>query len=269
MSNSILHSIILGNNNTNHILILHGLYGCAETWLNIGKTLSSKYTVHLLDCRNHGKSFFDNSHKYNDLVRDVFDYINFHNLKKISIIGHSMGGKIAMFFAQKYADLLEKIVVVDISPLSYKSLLEEQENVNFHINMISFMKQLDISLFSTYSEIEKQIPFDDTKIKNLILKNLKKENGKFKWKLNLDAISQNLPYILDGLNIDNFIETKIQTPVLFIKATNSNYITNNAKKSAKYIFSNVKFAEIENSSHWVHIDQPELLKNEILNFLEL
>lgn len=269
LNNPVLNSIILGKNNKKHVLILHGLYGNLDNWRNVGSFLSKQYCVHLLDSRNHGKSFHSSSHTYNDLVNDIENYTSFYNISNLSIIGHSMGGKAAMFFAEKHPQKIDNLIILDISPRNYRYLTENEPNIIYHLNIISIIKNLNLDLYSTYSEINSQIETNDKNIKNLILKNLKKTKGKFSWKMNVEAISNNLNNIFDGLNPDNYINKKIPVKSLFIKASNSEYIDNNDKKLINFIFSNASIIDIENVGHWLHIEQPGKLQSLILDFLKM
>ena len=114
----ILHSQIAGNGHP--LLILHGYFGMSDNWKTLGNQFSKDFQVHLIDQRNHGRSFHDLSFNYDLLAQDLYDYIQFYQLEKVHLIGHSMGGKTAMLFATKYPDLIEKLIIVDISPKPYK-----------------------------------------------------------------------------------------------------------------------------------------------------
>lgn len=265
----ILNSNILGQNNKKYILILHGLYGCADSWLNVGKSLSTNYCVHLLDLRNHGNSFHSDRFDYESMVDDIKNYTSFHGLNKFNIIGHSMGGKVTMSFANKYPECLDNIIIADISPRPYKSLNNNEPNTNFHLNLISNIKNLDISEIKNFSEIEVNLNNYNKNIKNLILKNLKKEAGKLIWKINVDSIFKNINNIFDGLDIEKHIENKIKTRCLFLKATNSEYICDIDRKIIDFIFSDSIVVDIPKAGHWLHIDQTEIVINEIQKFLDL
>jgi pimeloyl-ACP methyl ester carboxylesterase len=180
-----------------------------------------------------------------------------------------MGGKAAMFFAEKHPQKIDNLIILDISPRNYRYLTENEPNIIYHLNIISIIKNLNLDLYSTYSEINSQIETNDKNIKNLILKNLKKTKGKFSWKMNVEAISNNLNNIFDGLNPDNYINKKIPVKSLFIKASNSEYIDNNDKKLINFIFSNASIIDIENVGHWLHIEQPGKLQSLILDFLKM
>lgn len=262
----ILNSEKIGNGEK-QLVILHGLYGSRESWLRVANILSSDFTIYLLDQRNHGESFHNPSHTYNDLAEDLKNWADFNNLQQFYLIGHSMGGKTAMYFADKYPQMLKKIVIADISPSAYTALLNNVESTNFHINLISLMNLMPIEDFSSYREASTYLKEYDENVKNIILKNLKKIDKKLVWKLNIKAISNNFPEIMSGLNPDDYIDKKIDVPTLFLKAGNSEYITKNDEKLIRFIFSNVELKVIEDAGHWLHFEQPYRVATSIKEFL--
>ncbi|HPX75860.1 MAG TPA: alpha/beta fold hydrolase [Bacteroidales bacterium] len=264
----ILNHLKIGNNSKNdNLVILHGLYGSGETWTNVANLLSNKFNVYLPDARNHGKSFHNPSHTYPELVEDLKIWADSLNIKKFNLLGHSMGGKTAMFFANKYPQYINKLIVADISPRNYSNISQYVPSINFHLNLISTMLKLEPEKHKSYGEIAKELVDYEENIRNIILKNLTKKDGKMHWKLNLQAISNNLPEIVAGLDTDEFIEKKILVQTLFLKGDLSNYITNQDFKLIEFIFPNSKFETVENAGHWLHIEQPQEISNKIINFL--
>ena len=116
--NPILHSTVKGEGIP--LLILHGYFGMSDNWKSLGNQFSEAYEVHLIDQRNHGRSFHEDTFNYEVLVEDLYRYIQCHQLENIYLIGHSMGGKTAMLFAVTYPELVRKLIVVDISPRRYE-----------------------------------------------------------------------------------------------------------------------------------------------------
>ena len=114
----ILNSKIIGNQEK-VLIILHGLFGSLDNWYSIAKELSMYCQVHILDQRNHGKSFHDESHNYDLMSSDLYNYINYYQIKSPIILGHSMGGKTAMVFAFNYPTSLGKLIILDIAPKNY------------------------------------------------------------------------------------------------------------------------------------------------------
>ena len=125
MSTKILHSTIKGSGRP--LLILHGYFGMSDNWKSLGNQFSEEYQVHLIDQRNHGRSFHEDEFNYEVLVEDLRSYIEHYLLEKVYIIGHSMGGKTAMLFSVTYPKLLEKLIVVDISPRMYHQVANYQK----------------------------------------------------------------------------------------------------------------------------------------------
>ena len=152
----ILNSRILGSSHKK-IIILHGLLGSLDNWITFGKKISNEgFEVHLVDQRNHGKSFHSNEFSYEHMAKDLKNYFIHFNIEKASIIGHSMGGKTAMLFALSNVDLINKLIIVDILPISYKrdyelifdSLLNIELNTDrcrndfyIHLKNIEFFSQ--------------------------------------------------------------------------------------------------------------------------------
>jgi len=231
----------------NPIIILHGIFGSSDNWLTVGKKLSEKNKIYLVDQRNHGQSFHSKIFNYQVMAQDIKDFMEDHLIKKVILIGHSMGGKVAMNFAISYPEKLIKLVIVDIAPKVYKvhheNILKGLSSMN--LATIQSRKMADEYLANYVPEIE---------VRQFLLKNLARNDiGKFKWKLNLNAIKKNVKLMGDELDTDN----SFNGPTLFIRGGNSNYITEGDKSSFKNYFKNSSLITIPNSGHWVHAEQPE------------
>jgi esterase len=247
------------------ILILHGMYGSGDNWLSIANKFADNYSILLPDMRNHGKSPHSSIHNYRAMAEDILELIHDNKIAKTNIIGHSMGGKTAMFFTAKYPEFVEKLVVVDISPKQTVKLIEESPNALFHLNLINTLLEVDFSKAGTLREAQNILAdkISDKRLIGFLLKNTVKKNGKFNWQMNLKALRQNLPEIMEGLNIDDFIDKKIENPTLFLKGSSSDYITNSDFKFIDFIFSNNKILTISEAGHWMHSEQPEAVFNAI------
>lgn len=264
---SVLRSKILGESDQK-LIILHGLYGSSDSWIRVAKEISDNFQVHMLDQRNHGESFYSDSHTYNDMTEDLRNYLDSQSISKAVIVGHSMGGKVAMCFADKYPEYISKMVIADISPRSHKSLLEIDDASNFHLNLLSLMNSLKLEDYNEYRQISKELlPYGET-VKNVVLKNIAKVGGKFKWRINVQALLNNLPKIMEGLYPDDFIDHKIDVETLFLKADKSNYITNSDKKLIDFIFTDYYIREIIEAGHWLHYDNPIETVKAIREFLK-
>ena len=240
----ILNSKILGESSKS-IIVLHGLFGSLDNWFSIGNELSNNFQVHLLDLTNHGKSYHSNEHSYELMSEDLKNYINYYNLNKPSIIGHSMGGKVAMFFSFKYNYLIDNLVIVDIAPKKYK---------NEHAEIISALTEVSSIQLNSRKEAE-QILNNFSIPKNTIqflLKNLywtENENLIFRFNLNVikNSINELLDFPLDFKTMNN--------KTFFIRGSDSNYINDNDLIIIKEKFPNSILIDIFEAGHWVHFDQ--------------
>ncbi len=238
------------------LIILHGLFGMSDNWHNIARKLSETNIVYTIDQRNHGQSPHSSALNYNVMADDVWEMMNIENIGEAIIIGHSMGGKTAMAFANKYPDKTEKLIVVDIAPKAY---------MPGHIIYFDAMKTINFKATGR-KEIEDQLAKSITDKGEMLflLKNLyRKENGEFGLKINLEAIENNYEEIIGEV----IFNKPLNTPTLFIKGQNSNYITENDKILIPQNFTKVSFITISNAGHWVHAENPEDFLMAINEFL--
>lgn len=253
----ILHSKIFGNN-PHHLLIFHGLFGMSNNWLAISKALCSKFTVHIIDLRNHGESFHNDSMTFFDLAYDIFNYINYYNLSKFSLLGHSLGGRAVMEYIFNYSSqYLCKTIIVDIVPKQYPPN---------HKNILNVLNSINFTILTTRKEIENYLKkfICDEKIILFLLKNLFWNNNKLQFRFNLKAISNNYFNLINKSYFDGFF----LKPILFIYGEYSNYVLEEDKNMLFHQFKNIKFQMISNSHHWVHIDNPMEFIQKVIFFLD-
>ena len=251
-----MFSRIYGNGQP--LIIIHGLFGMSDNWNSLGKSFSKNYNVHLVDLRNHGRSFHDEIFTFEAISKDLKNYITHHNLEKPIILGHSLGGKVAMHFCFKNKSLVSKLIVVDIAPKTY--------NIDFHRNILSTLIDLQLNTFKSRNEIDLALSssIKDSAIRFFLMKNIyRNASGFFAWRFNIKVLLNKIENIQDA----NFLIGTINTPTLFIKGTKSDYITKEDELLIQNHFNNVIIKEIQNSGHWVHAEQTNLFNKEVLNFL--
>ena len=254
------------------LIILHGLYGSSDNWITIGKSLSKQFEVFIIDQRNHGSSPHTAGHNYMLLKNDLYEFMYNHGIKKAILLGHSMGGKTCMFFASDYPEMVSSLIAIDISPRSYKDLVRPIPHAIDHMNIMQSMMEVDLSMANNRIDIDRQLALiiKSTRIRQFLLKNIKRDKeGKFSWKINLKTLHDQMPLIMDGMDVSRFIKGKGITgfPVLFIKGENSNYITEEDIKLIHKIFPAAEIVSIPSAGHWLHAEQPELLLKTIRYFL--
>lgn len=248
------------------LIIIHGLYGSSDNWVSIGRKLAKNFQVFLIDQRNHGKSPHSKDHNYDLLKEDLREFMDKQSIEKAIIIGHSMGGKTAMFFAAAYPERISHLIVVDISPRSYKTTKSIQ--LLAHNTIIRAMYNIDFYGVNSRQEIDgilaKSIP--ETRIRQFLLKNIKRsKNNEYSWSLNIKTIRNELENILDGLDEGQPEITGF--PVLFIKGEKSDYILDDDKETIKKTFPFADFETIPNSGHWLHAEQPKIFIQKIEDFI--
>jgi len=248
------------------IIILHGLFGSSENWLTIAKKISTRFTVYLPDQRNHGLSPHDEIHNYESMSDDLFELITELNLKKFFLAGHSMGGKTAMKFAMKWPEMIQGLIIADISPFGDRT--NGSQDYNEHYEILRSITETDISKAASRTDIDKlfaeRIP--SVKVRDLILKNLQRdENKMFVWKLNAWVLLKNLDRIMEGLP---FAQQITGFPVVFLKGEYSGYILKEDYNSIIKLFPAAEIRVIKNAGHWLHADNPEAVAEAFLDMLD-
>jgi esterase len=229
------------------VIILHGLFGQSDNWITIAQRMANHYSVYLPDLRNHGQSPHSPLLSYPLMTGDLLGLLEDQQLVDPILVGHSMGGKVAMTFALEYPEKVKKLVVVDISPRKYPDR-------KIHSKVMAKMLALNLEAFKTRTEVQNYLQDDiaDERIRMLILKNLNYKSGKLAWRLNLEAIANSMDFLFDKIESKN-VFTK---PTLFIKGGNSDYLGDSDEVLIHNFFPEAAIIEIPGASHWVHSDAP-------------
>ncbi|MCG6186695.1 alpha/beta fold hydrolase [Maribellus maritimus] len=244
------------------LVIIHGLYGSSDNWLNIGKRLAERYTVYLIDQRNHGRSPFSDEHTFDSMKEDLNLFFEKHGIEKATLLGHSMGGKTAMWFAADYPEKIEKLVIADIAPKDYMQLKEDSQ-FYLHQNILLAMQDIDFNEIEIRNDVEERLAekIDDQRIRQFLLKNVAKDKKtkRYKWRINVEVLYENLDEIVSGVN-KNWLEDRIPItsyPVIFIRGMKSRYILPEDEKLIKEIYPEATIVDISDAGHWLHAEQPE------------
>ncbi|MGL2994344.1 alpha/beta fold hydrolase [Flavobacterium sp. TSSA_36] len=241
------------------LLILHGFLGMSDNWKTLGVQFASEgYEVHLLDLRNHGRSFHSDDFSYELMVQDVYDYCKANNLTKIDIIGHSMGGKVAMLLATTYPDLIRKLIVADIGPKYYAP---------HHQDILAGLNAVDFAQKPSRNEVDALLTtyIPDFGTRQFLLKSLYwQEPGQLAFRFNLTVFNQKVTEIGKALP-ENAVALM---PTLFIRGGNSNYILEEDLIQIKVHFTLVSLTTIPNAGHWLHAENPALFYQYCIEFLQ-
>lgn len=251
------------------VIILHGLLGLSDNWVSQGKKLSNLFYVIIPDLRNHGQSMHSPEHNFRVMSEDIYELINDLNLKNPVIIGHSMGGKIAMHFAIRFQGMVKALVIVDIAPDSYL----DEETQNAFKNVFDTILQIDPSEYSSRKEIEQYIEQKESSevLRQLLNKNVQRnKNKKFEWKVNAEVLRRQLPKINTSLkdSLGNDYSGPCLCPALFVRGENSNFINSQNTWSINHSFPHATIETIPNAGHLVHVDQPRAFYELLVPFLE-
>lgn len=228
------------------ILMLHGIFGSSDNWLTQSRLLSSKFKTYALDLRNHGQSPHEQLFDYSTMVKDLVAFIDAHRIKDPIVMGHSMGGKVAMNFAVAHPEKLQKLIVVDIAPKPY-----EMEN---HV-VLKGLNAIRIDEITTRQEADEELAafVDEGDVRQFVLKNLlRKPEGGFKWKLNLHSITENI----ENIGVALQFEGTFDKPTLFVRGSRSNYIKDHDFERIRKIFPAAEFETLD-AGHWVPAEKPQ------------
>ncbi len=252
----LLHSNIIGEGRP--LVILHGFLGSGDNWKTLGNKFSQDgFQVHLLDQRNHGKSFHSDDWNYNFMVQDLKEYCAYHSLESFSLMGHSMGGKTAMEFAVTYPDMIDKLILADIGLKSYPS---------HHQDILKALGSLDFEILSSRGEADTVLSgfIKDIGTRQFLLKNLYWiSKGTLGLKINLKVLTANISEV--GKALDQ--NAKYEGACLFVRGENSGYIEDMDEIGIKRQFPKAKIATVTGAGHWLHAENPTDFYHIVINFL--
>ncbi len=261
-----------GKEKNQSIVIVHGLYGSSDNWLTVGKKLGLDFHVYMIDQRNHGRSPNADSHTYENMVEDLAEFFNEHQIEKAILLGHSMGGKTAMAFAADYPERVSKLIVADIAPKNYFELQEKSQYFQ-HQLILESLKELRQHDFKSREEIGNflQLKLGDEGLVMFLLKNAykNKETHKFDCRINVDVLYDYLDEIISRVDYHWFSDRLpiLNYPVLFIKGEKSIYIGEDDEVKVREIYPEVQIIGIPDAGHWLHAEQPQLFFQAVSNFI--
>ncbi|MDD2722980.1 MAG: alpha/beta fold hydrolase [Methylovulum sp.] len=239
------------------LIILHGFFASSRNWRQIAGKLGENHRVYVLDMRNHGASAHDPVMNYPVMAVDVLRFIDQQGLSMVNLLGHSMGGKTAMWFALNYPDYLDKLIVVDIAPVSYPHRFA---------SLIAGLKSLPLAEMTNRKQAENHLAesIPDLSYRQFLLQNLVLNEGVYGWRVDLDIFSRTAD------NIAAFPETQHLQPfsgkALFIAGADSTYVE---AEQIPALFPTATLSVIANAGHWLHVQQPLAFIDRVGQFLVL
>ncbi len=240
------------------LLIIHGFMGMSDNWKTLGGQFAALgFQVHMLDMRNHGKSPHSEEFNYEVMVQDVLDYCQSHGLDKVSLIGHSMGGKIVMFFAMRHPEMVDRLIVADIGPKYYAP---------HHQKILEGLTAIDFSTQPTRVEAEEILShyIRDFGTRQFLLKNLYWVTpGQLGFRFNLEVFNRKVEGIGEALPFDS----SFAKPTLFLRGERSDYIADADFETIRHHFPEAEIISIKDAGHWLHAEKPKDFFEAVSKFL--
>lgn len=248
----------IGNPAGQTLIFLHGLFGNHRNLLPLARKFENNFNIVLVDQRNHGQSPHHELINYESMCEDVNHLIRNHLKQNAIIIGHSMGGKVAMLHALKYPESTQGIFILDIAPVHYSfDYIPVIENLqNIYLPNLSSREQADNELSKHYKNRE---------FRQFLLQNLIRINDEFKWRLNLDAIKNNHSSICQ---FPQHNYSGYSKPSYFLAGADSEYVTDNHRKTIEHLFPNYTLKHEPGANHWLHAEKPMQVYHELKQFIQ-
>ncbi len=247
----------LGDPNNSPLIILHGFFASSRNWRQVAKRLSAQFHVYVPDMRNHGASSHHLSMDYPVMAADLLRFIDDRGLETASLLGHSMGGKVAMWFALTSPERIDKLIVADIAPVSYKHSFD---------NTVQALKALPLAEISNRKHAETLLAprIPELSYRQFLLQNLVLKDGKYCWRIDLDIFQRTAHYIAAFPDADHL--APYVGKALFIAGGDSDFVK---PEDINSLFSEAAFSTIANAGHWLHVQQPDVFTARVEYFLAL
>ncbi|MDC1105791.1 alpha/beta fold hydrolase [Prolixibacteraceae bacterium] len=256
------------------LIILHGLYGSSDNWISIAKALEPKFTIYLVDLRNHGKSEHKPSHTFEDMTNDLHHFIQEQGLEKPSILGHSMGGKVALHFSLRHPEMVKHLILADIVPRNYRDNPGRSNQADQHKEILQGLLSVDLDKLKSRKEVDLFLTpiIENEALRDFLLKNLKNKlsEGNLEWKLNLQVLFDAIGSLMSSVNYED-IQNMEQIPMLdvtLIRGLRSWYVADEDVTKVKELFPSLRLYNIPDAGHWLHAQQPQLVIDAILDTIK-
>lgn len=239
------------------LLIIHGLFGSSRNWRSLSQQFAEHFNVISVDLRNHGDSPHLDEMNYQVMAQDVLALLDKLQVAEVSVIGHSMGGKVAMMLCRMFPERVTQLVVADIGPVTYRHDYDDliEAVLSLDLSSVASRKQADTALTNG-------IP--DPRIRMFLLQNLVMTDAGMQWKLNWQALKQNISHIIGFEDVSDW---SIETPALFIYGELSNYLNSGIREIISHHFNRATFSCVDNAGHWLHAEQPQQFYQVVSQFL--
>ncbi|MFV0304383.1 MAG: alpha/beta fold hydrolase [Moheibacter sp.] len=252
----ILHSKIFGKK-PKHLLILHGLFGQSDNFATLAKQFSEHYTTHIIDLRNHGRSFHADIMNFDVMSDDILNYLNHYQIQECYLLGHSLGGRSVIEFSYQHPERIKKLIVADMAPKAYPP---------HHQGIIKALNSVDFDKVEKRSDVEKTLKqyIPDIGTRQFLLKNVyATDGGKYTFRFNLKTLTNSYNELVsEGLANGIFDKS-----TLFLRGEKSNYILDEDFDLIMHHFPQAVIKTIPNAGHWIHAENPKVFFEDVVKFL--
>ncbi|MGY2875683.1 pimeloyl-ACP methyl ester carboxylesterase [Marmoricola sp. URHA0025 HA25] len=259
-SEASLHTTTIGDHGS-PIVFLHGLFGQGKNWTQIAKALAGEHRALLVDLPHHGRSPWEEHFDFLEIADQVAGVLPAD--EPVALVGHSLGGKVAMVLALRHPELVERLCVVDVSPVAYRTADE-------FAGYIAAMQRLDLDALRQRNdadeELEEAVP--NTTVRGFLLQNLRREADSWRWQVNLDVLGDELAELTDWPEDRLTGVSPYQGPVLWIAGARSDYVQEEYAGAMDRWFPGNRRVTIKNAGHWVHSEQPEVFVEVLRRFVD-
>jgi pimeloyl-ACP methyl ester carboxylesterase len=239
------------------LLILHGLFGTLTNWQTAARGLAPLRSVYTLDLRNHGRSPHSDDAGYAAMAGDIFEFLDRHRLPQADLLGHSLGGKVAMVAALRDPSRISALVVADMTPRATPPR---------HDDVFGALDAFDPATVSSRAEADAAMAplLPDPGVRQFLLTNLQRgEDGRYRWRMNLPVLRRSYAAHLEGVDSPR----PYPGPALFVAGARSSYVTAGDHDAIHRLFPAARILTLPDSGHWVHVDQPALFLRAVQEFL--
>lgn len=239
------------------LVVLHGLFGSGGNWRGIARRLAEHRTVHLVDLRNHGASPWADTMSYLQMADDVRRYLLRLDEGAVDLLGHSMGGKTAMTLSLLYPELVRRLVVVDIAPVSYADRF---------MPYLQALRAPEVLAAATRAEVMARLSalLPDAGLAPFFMQNLVSRNDHFDWRVNVGAIAASVDELSGFPRLTGL---RFAGPTLVLAGERSDYVAPSDAPRFAALFQALQIEAIAGAGHWVHADRPSPFTDAVGRFL--
>ncbi|WP_017935530.1 alpha/beta fold hydrolase [Nocardioides sp. Iso805N] len=263
MSEAALHTLQYGEGER-AVVFLHGLFGQGRNWNTIGKALATDHRVTLVDLPNHGRSAWTDRVDYVQMADTVATEVlaPLADEGPVALVGHSMGGKVAMMLALRHPDLVERLVVADMSPVDYDSARE-------FVGYIDALRGLDLTVIADRADADAALTaaVPTASVRSFLLQNLRRDGASWRWQPNLEVLARDIERLSGWPSDVADALAPYEGPVLWIAGADSGYIEPEYDEAMTRLFPRKRLVTIKGAGHWVHSEKPEVFTEVLRRFL--